>query len=273
LIPCYKENKNRRENKLGQNFTTAKKSLTWFLGLISLDFDNLSEKDLLVFWMEVKEKVGSLYVPDELLVQWARMRSMGKQIQILLKKTLEQIRYPVRFSKILNKPLRKITPRDLPLNRASKKREIVLTLQPMIEVWRDGDKVSTFFPKLEEKLLFDFVDALNYFPLNLIQRCKRKDCGRLFLKATKKEKQFCSRKCSWILASRERYRLQPEVEKEKRREYYHEKVKASHHGTGPTDEDIPNETSSKDMQQSNLDRGTEIPRLDRKIRSKEKNST
>jgi hypothetical protein len=88
-----------------------------------------------------------------------------------------------------------------------------------------GDKVSLFFSKLEDKLVFDFIAALTHFPINLVQRCQRQDCGGYFLKGTKKEKRFCSKRCAWIMASRERWRSQPEVEKEKRREYYRRKIR------------------------------------------------
>ena len=100
----------------------------------------------------------------------------------------------------------------------------VLTHPFSIDIQRVGEKVSLVFSKLEDKLAFDFVTDLTYFPINLIQRCQRQDCGGYFLKGTKKEKRFCSKRCAWIMASRERWKSQPEVEKEKRREYYRRKI-------------------------------------------------
>ena len=95
-------------------------------------------------------------------------------------------------------------------------------------------QVSLFFSKLEDKLVFDFVTGLTHFPLNLIQRCQRQDCGGYFLKGTKKKKRFCSRRCAWIMASRERWRSQPEVEKKKRREYNRRKMRIEQPGKNRT---------------------------------------
>jgi len=101
----------------------------------------------------------------------------------------------------------------------------ILTLPFNIEVQRVGEKVSLVFSKLEDKLVFDFITALTHFPINLIQRCQHEDCGGYFLKGSKKEKRFCSKRCDWIMASRELWRLQPEVEKQKGREYYRRKIR------------------------------------------------
>jgi hypothetical protein len=139
--------------------------------------------------------------------------------------------HPVKISPALNESLWRIT-LDIEisstsiLNEESSERNSPIPTHPFnMEVQRVGEKVSLFFSKLEDKLVFDFGTASIYFSLNLIQRCQREDCGGYFLKGTKKEKRFCSKRCAWIMASRERRRLQPELEKGKRREHYRRKIR------------------------------------------------
>jgi hypothetical protein len=149
----------------------------------------------------------------------------------LLRNLLHNILNPVKISTVLNKPLKRITldieePSKSILDEETSERSYSILTHPFnIEVQRASDNVFLFFSKLEDKLVFDFVTALTHFPLNLIQRCQRQDCGGYFLKETKKEKRFCSKRCAWIMASRERWRSQPEVEKGKRREYYRRKIR------------------------------------------------
>lgn len=202
---------------------------------MNLDLDKLSEKDLFVLWMEIRERVygeqGPLFIPDQSLVEWRERRTLGKEIQNLLRNLLHNILNPVKISTVLNKPLRRITldieePSKSILDEETSERSSSILTHPFnIKVQRVGEKVSLFFSKLEDNLAFDFITALTQFPINLIQRCQRQDCGGYFLKGTKKEKRFCSKRCAWIMASRERWRSQPEVEKEKRREYYRRKIR------------------------------------------------
>jgi hypothetical protein len=213
----------------------AKRELRWFLNFVNLDVDKLSDKDLIVWWMDIRERAfgeqGSLFVTDRSLLEYERRKAQIKEIQNLLRNLLHQILNPVKISKILNKPLRRITldiekpGKSILGEKGSGRRMPVLTHSFEIELQRTGEKVSLIFSKLEDKLVFDFVNALTQFPLNLVQRCQREDCGGYFLKGTKKEKRFCSNKCAWIMASRDRWKSQPEVEKRKRREYYRRKIR------------------------------------------------
>jgi hypothetical protein len=150
---------------------------------------------------------------------------------------------PVKISTVLNKPFRRITldieePSKSILDEETSERSYSILTHPFkIEVKRVGKKVSLFFSKLEDKLVFDFITTLTHFPINLIQRCQRQDCGGYFLKGTKKEKRFCSKRCAWIMASRERWRSQPEVEKKKRREYNRRKMRIEQPGKNRTKKD------------------------------------
>lgn len=218
-----------------QNRVKAKNQLIWVLNFLNLNLDKLSDKELFGLWVDIREKVygdqGSLFIPDQKLLEWEKRRIQVKEIQKFLGDLLHNILNPVKISPILNKPLRGMNlniekPRKSILDEKSSGRRLpILTLPFKIEVQRADNKVFFFFSKLEDKLVFDFVTALTYFPMNLIQRCQREDCGGYFLKGTKKEKRFCSKRCAWIMASRERWKSQPEVEKEKRREYYRRKIR------------------------------------------------
>jgi hypothetical protein len=217
------------------NRVKAKRELRWFLNFLNLDVDKLSNKDLIVWWMDIRERAygeqGSLFITDRSLLEWGGRKAQLKEVQNLLRNLLHQILSPVKISKILNKPMRGITPdieqpsKLISDEKGSGRRPPVLTHPFKMEVQRIGDKVYFIFSKLEDNLVFDFVNALTHFPVNLVQRCQREDCGGYFLKGTKKEKRFCSNKCAWIMASRERWKSQPEVEKRKRREYYRRKIR------------------------------------------------
>lgn len=158
----------------------------------------------------------------------------------MLRNLLHNILNPVKISTVLNKPFRRITldieepSKSILDEETSGRSSPILTLPFNIEVQRASDNVFLFFSKLEDKLVFDFVTGLTHFPLNLIQRCQRQDCGGYFLKGTKKKKRFCSRRCAWIMASRERWRSQPEVEKKKRREYNRRKMRIEQPGKNRT---------------------------------------
>ena len=185
--------------------------------------------------MDIREKVfadqGPLFIPDQSLLEWGKRRRQPKELRNLLRNLLYNILHPIKISPVLNRPLRRINldiekPSTSILDEESSGRSSpILTLPFNIEVKRVGEKVSLFFSKLEDKLVFDFITALTHFPINLIQRCQRQDCGGYFLKGTKKKKRFCSRRCAWIMASRERWRSQAEVEKGKRREYNRRKIR------------------------------------------------
>ena len=96
-----------------QNRVKAKKQLRWFLNFMNLDLDKLSDKDLFVLWMDIRERVygeqGSLFITDQSLLEWGKRRVQLKEIQNLLRNLLHNILNPVKISPILNKPLRRIT--------------------------------------------------------------------------------------------------------------------------------------------------------------------
>jgi len=87
------------------------------------------------------------------------------------------------------------------------------------------DSVFPFFTNPKNKLVLEFSNLLSQFPLSSIRTCQRSDCGKYFLKATKKEKRYCSNRCAWVMASRQRRTNQPEAEKAKKRASYERRRK------------------------------------------------
>jgi hypothetical protein len=212
---------------MDQNLIAAKRTLTWSLNFVNLDLKKLSQENLFLLWTEIRERVygdqGPSFISDESLVKWEERRKQGEEIQNLLRRALDILLNPIP-----NKPGRRVMQSPGQKFHVSawgkhSQKEITLTLPFSIEAKRVGDMVFPFFSNVGDKLLYDFVIALRHFPIHLIKRCQREDCGGHFLKSGKKEKRYCSNRCAWVMASRERWKLQPDVEKEKRREYYRKK--------------------------------------------------
>jgi hypothetical protein len=191
------------------NLVAAKKGLKWYLDLINLDFGKLSDKQLFGLWTDIREKLygeqGDRLIPNEELIPLEDRRKQGQEIQDVLKRALEKL----KSDGISQKPSKR---RAMQIVKVEPSKPVTLTLKT--ELKRVGGKYSWFFPEVEDALLFDFGTLLQYFPIDLIQKCQRQDCGGYFLKATKKEKRYCSKRCAWIIASRERRKIKPGVESE-----------------------------------------------------------
>ena len=88
----------------------------------------------------------------------------------MLRNLLHNILNPVKISTVLNKPFRRITldieePSKSILDEETSERSYSILTHPFkIEVKRVGEKVSLFFSKLEDKLVFDFITALHPLP-------------------------------------------------------------------------------------------------------------
>jgi len=214
-----------------QNLTAAKRTLQWSLNFINRDFERLSEKDIFVLWKEIRERVygdqGASFISDESLAKWEERRKQGGEIQSTLRGALDTL-----LTLESKKPPRRVMPS--PGRKFFVSAPGTLSFSFRIEAKRVGDVVFPFFSNVGDKLLYDFVTALRQFPISLIQKCQREDCGGYFLKATKKEKRYCSNRCAWIMASRERWKEQPDVAKEKRRQYYQKKKRIEQDSSSPS---------------------------------------
>lgn len=220
------------------NLVTAKKGLKWYLDLINLDFSKLSDKELFGLWTDIRERLygeqGERFISNEELILMEERRKQGQEIQNSLRKVLEWSLNPQKFRPPSHKPTRRVVrTKDDHYKPAS---DPIVFSRPQTKLERVDDRVFLFFLDVEEGLLFDFKSLLNYFPINFIERCEREDCRGYFLKATKKEKRFCSKRCAVIAGSRERWKLNPEEERRKRREYYHGKKGIEQESTMPSAE-------------------------------------
>ena len=61
-----------------QNRVKAKNELRWFLNFMNLNLEKLSDKDLFVLWMDIRERVygerGPLFISDQSLLEWGKRR-------------------------------------------------------------------------------------------------------------------------------------------------------------------------------------------------------
>jgi len=241
-----------------------KKALRWFLDFLNADIPALANDQLFNLWDELRRRaygpLGVFVVQDRDLIDWPKQRQRALGLQGFLRGLLQKILQTAqRKKKRLIRPLFEITeamqeylewdeeegpkPSTSVPDYPGALEAIILTevqrkpLPEWVQNWiadsrtirlhilADRDRVFSFFTRPEDRLILDFISHLSQFPLSSIRTCQRPDCGKYFLKATKKEKRYCSNKCVWIMASRERRAAQPEVEKAKKRASYERRIK------------------------------------------------
>jgi hypothetical protein len=184
----------------------SKARLKWFLDFLYLDVDSLSPAD----FFKLLADLGNIAKPELLLkdggkfpwVDSPQERQKVKGYQEDLMKELEHILGMAQFSKSQGKAISEGT----------------LEIAQIITV--TGDRVSLSLERIEDSLRTEFLQSLSPFSLNDIKKCEREDCGRYFLKATKKEKRYCSNKCAWVVGSRKRRAAYPKKERERKRLSY-----------------------------------------------------
>ncbi len=243
---------------MGNKSSTAKKRLKWFLNLINANVDSFSNSEILRYWLELREiaygALGVFAFPDESLVKWDESQRLLKEIQKSLKDSLEKILNAAQKpKKKIIKPMflglddKEQAYKELDKEGIAEMANILSTIvssnaaQKPLPEWVltyiaftfpsntyalvYGEKVFPFSFNLRDKVHHEFINALKEFSLNLILKCQRNDCGCFFLKATKREKRYCSNRCAWVMASRIKRMTQPEQEREKKRKSYHERKK------------------------------------------------
>lgn len=204
-----------------KNLSNPKRRLSFFLDFINLKIgDRLSNDKLFAIWTDLRTiaygRFGAPELPDHLLVKWEERRKEAKEIQSVLRLALEktlsfQPKTPVR--RVIRTKTESEPGSDSPYR-----------FNMTVEIKAAEGKRFFPFSNFQEILLWEFFSALKQFPLDLIQKCEREDCGGFFLKSTK-ERRYCSAKCAWILARRKARKENPEKEREKLRQYYFEKRK------------------------------------------------
>jgi len=227
---------------------TIKGRMKWFLGFINPKIKDLSNQDLFRLWNEIREiafgEMGRYAIRDRSLVDWPEKRDQAVKIQTVIKDCLVRVLSTARRpKKWMIEPEFNKSERDVPegedLGRLGAALEkvilaetqnkpvpgwardyIALPVEPEMRVLADGEKVMVAIGKVEVKLLMEFLSVLSQVPLNLIEMCQREDCGNYFFRGTKKPKRYCSNKCAWVIASRERRSTQPGREREKKMASY-----------------------------------------------------
>ncbi|MGD0916944.1 MAG: hypothetical protein ABSB22_10845 [Thermodesulfobacteriota bacterium] len=243
---------------MGKKLMTTKGRLRWFLDLINADIDSqtITISEIIRYWEQIREiaygSLGLWAISDRDLMKWKEKRDELKKIQCLLRDFLQKVLSGSKKpKKIMIRPLYGVTEN---MERALEKPEepgisevepaltsiiysktkgqplstfaedyIAFTFKPEIAILVGREKVAMIYSRIEEKLLSEFVSVLSQFSLNSVRKCQREDCGAYFLRATKKEKRYCSNKCAWVMASRERRKKQPEKERQKKRESYYQR--------------------------------------------------
>lgn len=212
-----------------------KERLSWFLRFANLNIASLDNNRLFSIWTDLRRlafgSLGPFAIFDEDLVQWPERRKQAEQIQESITKLLNKIfTISAKPKKVMIRPLFSVTeemekaletPEDektremgpamesiissrfkrQPIKQWSKD-YLVSSFYPEINILAGKERVATLFPKIEDKLLLDFISVLSRFPLSSIKRCQ--ECNGWFLKWTRKEKNFCSPKCYFSYAQRER---------------------------------------------------------------------
>lgn len=224
-----------------------KEGVNWFLDFLNLKIENLSKDEIVKLWTQLREKIyGSLwplYMADSELIQWSDRMKDAKNIQEAVRNALEAI---LATSKRPKRP--KIRPLYGPFDEIEKIYQqldeqgagemepaissvvrsrfykkspskwasdyIAFTFHPNIDVMTDGDN-TFFFISPRDKLLYEFISLLRRIPLSDIRRCQRADCRKLYIRTTKREKNFCSNACIWIMRSRERRKNMARVRERK----------------------------------------------------------
>jgi hypothetical protein len=240
---------------------TSKGRLHWFLDFINADVDAMSMSEIISLWEQLREiaygSLGLFAISNHALVKWEEKKRETKTIQNVLKNAFEEIlavsRKPkkVKISplygdfEVLEKAVDDLKQKETgKIGTALERiifcesqnkpvptwaRDYIASTSTMeMKILADGDDVYPYFSKPEDKLSLEFSSLLTQFPLSSIQRCQREDCQKYFLRATQKRKRYCSNKCAWVVASRERRNVQPEKEREKKRESYYKKIRKQH---------------------------------------------
>ena len=97
----------------------------------------------------------------------------------------------------------KETIRDIVALRDGKKDHIPVLNVPY-RTYVENDFVYQDTDDEDALLRQSIIDLLCHFPASIIQPCANQYCKNSFIKATKQEKIYCSRKCAWRETARKR---------------------------------------------------------------------
>jgi len=197
----------------------SKARLRWFLDFLYVDIDSLPRADFFKLLVELgsmirKAEFSLLGSPE---IPWGdseEMRQDIKEYQRHAKENLEVILCLAKGERAFLS-LEEVCKLDWNDPNTLQKLGISETMEMSLRVVVEEDRVGLAPTDDRDALTYALIEALNPFSLNDIRKCEREDCGRYFLKATKKEKHYCSNKCAWVMASRKRRENNAEKERER----------------------------------------------------------
>lgn len=173
-----------------------RKIVNFLLNFIRLDLSKVSQIDLHKTYLELTGI--ALVTPYSYEVQVrnlmvADIRGKVETIQRALRGLLEKILDP----SLHTKNVWSILDPDEPEALVDK-----INLEIMFVCRNERMSAEYSYENIETKLLLDFVNALEYFPLSSIHKCER--CKAYFLRGTRREKKFCSSTCYYAYAQAKR---------------------------------------------------------------------
>ena len=199
----------------------SKARLKWFLDFLYLDVDSLSRADFFKLLADLGTISRDPFLSFEASKQFSWVDSPEKRQEI--KEYRDHLK--TAFEHILNLwELRRLE-EGSDIEEIFDRERKIGSFKMALTMTILEDRVFFLPPQIKDTLVYEFVHSLNPFSLNHIRKCEREDCGKYFLKATKKEKRYCSNKCAWVMASRKRRASNPAKEKEKKRKSYERRMK------------------------------------------------
>lgn len=172
----------------------------WFLDFLYVDIDSLSRAEFLKLLVDFEDIFRGPFIPF-----WAEgFRDEAAQYPWFPRMPMVDTSILRQELKGYQQHLKKLLKSILDALKSTKLRKTIIRLEMPFSIAISEDRIALFAGKTRDALTAEFVNALKHFSLNDIKKCERRDCGRYFLKATKKEKRYCSNKCAWVMASRKR---------------------------------------------------------------------
>ncbi|MBM4287113.1 MAG: hypothetical protein FJ135_03000 [Deltaproteobacteria bacterium] len=191
-------------DRLEKQLSSPKGRLQWFFDFLSRDIDSLPHLDALVVLYGLKRITDKTYLTkdDEIktVFQDGTFERKGlKEVQGLLKEILEGV---------LECKKKILPPKDneTAISRAIRlaQRYYVKNIELRMVIYVENKKVRMEAFDNNYVILSKFLDDLGHFSVESIRICEREDCNKYFLKATAKDKRYCSNKCAWVINARKK---------------------------------------------------------------------
>lgn len=188
-----------------------KARVKWFLDFLYVDIESLPHAEFLKCLVDLEEIFSGAFSPFGVEGLWDEKAGITREFRIYTFDSPDYRRLIKGFQEYLKEIFNSILS-GLDSNKPIKP---LSRFQMTITIMIRGDKIALFSPRPKDALAVAFANALKPFSLYDIKKCGREDCERYFLKATKKEKRYCSNECAWVMASRKRREADSKKKKER----------------------------------------------------------